>query len=354
MNKSLWPLPKARFCAILLLGISLGACAGRPQARVQMGIPEIPPPPPPPTPLERAAQRVRQNGRDIEKYFVLGDEGSILVRAMLREEMGDFEVIYDLEGAEALENSVFRVAFIVRDFWDEDAQMDTESSPNSIEDSLIWRPGPGTAGLLIAMDDDYFETWEQHFDFFDEYGARITFFLQGDYSPFSAKALARGHDVGFHSVNHLDLRRLSPEDFAMETYIGAEAFRQEGIPISSYAYPFGFSEPWMHEALRGHFGVLRGYGVTFRIYTEDQIRSGFINSRAIDNTVIRGEENFQRVVNLMLRTLKFLDDGRILPLTTHDISDESWAISQRRLEFLFKTAADLHLKFYLFRDFANE
>ena len=333
---------------ILLLGLFLVSCAGQPWARVEI---------PPPSPLELAAQRVRQNDSSIEKYFLLGEGGSILVRGELQVEMVDFNVVYDLGRAISLSDSSYRVRFLV---WEKGMETDiieaflkSEDTLNFIQDTLDWRPGPGRAGILLGMDDDYFETWEEHFDFFEQFGARITFFLQGDYTPFSAAALSRGHDVGFHSINHPDLRRVSEDVFSMETYLGAESFRHQGIPISSYAFPFGFSEPWMYEILLEHFGILRGYGVTFRIYHEHEIRNNFINSRAIDNTVLGGDENYEYVINLMLRTLKFLDDDRILPLTTHDISNDHWAISRQRLEFLFQTAVDLQLNFYLYSDFNN-
>jgi peptidoglycan/xylan/chitin deacetylase (PgdA/CDA1 family) len=203
------------------------------------------------------------------------------------------------------------------------------------------------------MDDDYVKAWEQSFDLFDKYGARITFFIQGEYIPFTVKALERGHDVGFHSINHLDLRKVSAEKFRKETVEPLSSYRREGVPLLSFAYPFGFSEPWMHKILLETFSILRGYGTTFRLYNEAEIRSGYIISRAIDNTVIRGEENFNRLITLMLRTVKFIDGG-FLPLTTHDISDTAlWGISKRRLEFLLKTASELKLKFYLYSDFSK-
>lgn len=102
------------------------------------------------------------------------------------------------------------------------------------------------------------------------------------------------------------------------------------------------------------FGILRGYGTTFRIYTEDAIRAGYISSRAIDNTVIKDDEDFDRYVTLMFRTLKFLGGDSILPLTTHDISETAaWGIAPRRLEYTLKTARDLNLKFYRYSDFAK-
>jgi hypothetical protein len=110
----------------------------------------------------------------------------------------------------------------------------------------------------------------------------------------------------------------------------------------------------MHDALLRSFGVLRGYGTTFQFYNEDQIRNSYISSRAIDNTVIPSDEDFYRTVNLMLRTVKFIDKNSVLPLTTHDISGTAqWGISPQRLEFLLKTANDLGLAFYCYGDFAK-
>jgi hypothetical protein len=108
----------------------------------------------------------------------------------------------------------------------------------------------------------------------------------------------------------------------------------------------------MHDVLLHSFGVLRGYGVTFRLYSEDEIRHGYISSRAIDNTVIPSDEDFFSIVQQMLITVKFMDKKLVLPLTTHDISTAAhWSVSPRRLEFLLKTANDLGLTFYRYSDF---
>jgi peptidoglycan/xylan/chitin deacetylase (PgdA/CDA1 family) len=289
--------------------------------------------------------RVKQNGSDIEKYFVLDDERRIIVKANLRDDTDEYEVVYDLEGAEALADSTYRVHFAIQ----------SGRSGASLNDSLIWRPRPASAGLLLAFDDDYMNSWEQHFDLFDKYNAKITFFIQGELNPFCAKALNRGHDVGYHSLNHLDLRKTSMAEFAAQTLDPAEAFRQAKVPLSSFAYPFGFSEPWMHEILFQSYTVLRGYGVTFRLYHKDKIRSAYIVSRAIDNIVIPADEDFDKAITLMLRTASFLEGNWVLPLTTHDISEAaSWGISPRRLEFLLKTTADFGIVFYRYSDFAGK
>jgi peptidoglycan/xylan/chitin deacetylase (PgdA/CDA1 family) len=341
---------------LLVLGLILSSCVSRPAiTTVEDPIPVVPEPviviAPPEiilTPMEQLHLRIRQNGNDIGKYFFLDDDGQIIVKAVFHDGENEFEVIYDLENIRVLGSSVFEVDFFIEEI----------HSGAHLDGTLIWRPVPAKEGLLLALDDNFFENWERYFDFFDEYDAKITFFIQGRPSAllsFSHNALSRGHDVGYHSLNHLDLRRASRVTFNRETVEPLEFFRQEGIPISSFAFPYGFSETWMHETLLQSFGVLRGYGTTFRLYSEEQVKAGYIISRAIDNTVIQGDENFQRTILLLFRTLKFLNDGQVLPLTTHIISDTAaWGISPSRLEFLFKTASDLQLKFYRYCDFIEE
>jgi peptidoglycan/xylan/chitin deacetylase (PgdA/CDA1 family) len=364
--------PLALELLLLILGLILSACASRPVLSVVeepvtvVAVPEpvidepvIAPPEIILSPIEQMRLRIQQNGNAIEKYFVLGSDGQIIVKGELRDRDNEYEVIYDLENIRILDSSVFELDFII----------DEINTGTRLEDTLIWRPVQGKEGLLLAMDDNYMENWERYFDFFDEYDAKITFFLQGNPQvisnprgtstppvllSFSHNALSRGHDVGYHSLNHLDLRRASRETFNRETAEPLEFFRQEGIPVSSFAYPYGFSETWMHDILLQSYSILRGYGTTFRLYSEEQIRAGYIISKAIDNTVIQGDENFQRTILMMLRTVKFLNDGQVLPLTTHIISDTAaWGISPNRLEFLLKTAMDLQLKFYRYCDFTD-
>jgi len=357
-------VPVTFFLAFLLC-----ACASRPRPPEEtvkelpvIFLPpqeELPPPeklpPPVKQPFEQALEKVKQNGKDIDKYFIL-DEGRIVVKAGLRDENGDFEIIYDLENAMEIAASAYEVGFSFRD----------KESGMILKDSLVWKPLAGDSastggsasigggGLLLSFDDDYTDSWERNFDLFDRYKARATFFIIGLPKSFCAKALNRGHDVGYHSLNHQDLRKMSRDEFNRETIESAKTFRDAGFPLSSFAYPYGFYEPWMHGALLRSFGLLRGYGVTFRLYSEAEIRQGYISSRAVDNTVIPSDEVFYRLVSLMLRTVKFIDKNLVLPLTTHDISAAApWGISPRRLEYLLKTANDLGLVFYRYSDFAK-
>jgi peptidoglycan/xylan/chitin deacetylase (PgdA/CDA1 family) len=233
--------------------------------------------------------------------------------------------------------------------------METPEEEDFLETSFLWVPTAGRAGVLLAFDDDYMENWEMYFDLFDKYGAKVTFFVQGEYNGalerFCAEALNRGHDVGYHTVHHTDLRGLSRERFFTEAISGAAAFREHGTPLKSFAYPYGFSSPWMHDELLQHYRILRGYGVTYKLYREEDFRTGYVSSRAIDNTVIKDDEDFARIITAMFRTVKFLGGEWVLPVTTHDISGSaSWGITPERLEYVLQTADDLKLEFYRYSD----
>ncbi|MDR2798388.1 MAG: polysaccharide deacetylase family protein [Treponema sp.] len=306
-----------------------------------------------PSVLEAVVQRVKQYTPEIKKYiFQEGD--TILVKSDIGpEDLPEvdaldhppdtrFEVVYDLQHAQQLDDARFWVDFSVQ-----------EQSTGSVQqDRLLWHIQEDAAGLLLAFDDNYQDAWERNLEVFDQYGAKVTFFIQGDLCPFCFTALSKGHDVGYHTQHHLNLTQVSRETFFVETLAALDIFRNAGIPLRSFAYPYGLSEPWMHEELSQSFKILRGYGVTFRVYDEETIRKGYISSKALDNILYKQDADFEAVITIMLRTLKFIGGEQILPLTTHDISDTAdWGIKPHRLKYMLQTAKDLHLRFYRYQDF---
>jgi peptidoglycan/xylan/chitin deacetylase (PgdA/CDA1 family) len=295
------------------------------------------------SPIDLATRRVKQNQSDIRKYFALDEVADIIVMAELTEQSEDFHVVYDLVNAvPSVDGSRFTVSFSISG----------KQSGEVRDDTLEWLIREDKAGLLLALDDDYQDVWTEYLDTFDRYGAKITFFVQGRLDPFCALALSRGHDVGYHSINHLNLPKVSREVFFEETTSDINTFRDAGVPLNSFAYPFGLSESWMHEELLHYFKILRGYGVTFRVYDTAAIQRGYISSKAIDNTLYKQDAGFEAIITLMLRTIKFIGGDIVLPLTTHTISDGAdWGIKPARLEYLLHMADQLKLKFYRYCDF---
>jgi peptidoglycan/xylan/chitin deacetylase (PgdA/CDA1 family) len=291
--------------------------------------------------------RVKADSASIEKYFVTDENGVISVMADFREDNTEFEIRYAPEappdfpsGKESL-----RVNFSVED----------KQSGERLEDHFQWLIREDAAGILLAFDDDYMPAWEDSFDTLDKYGARVTYFVQGELTDFCFRAMERGHDIGYHTIHHLNLPKVSEEEFYFETTSDISTFRLAGIPLRTFAYPFGLSEPWMREALADTFAIQRGFGATFRLYTPALVREGYVIARSIDNILFPEDAAFRAMIDAMFGALKFMGGGRVLPITTHNISDTAqWGITPGRLEYLLESARFFRLKFYRYTDFVDD
>ena len=292
----------------------------------------------PPKMPESAIDKVKRNSPEIEKYYLLDETGDIIVRGKTE----TFQVEYDLKNAGIDNAGTYAIPFTV-----------TYIKTGTVEeDTLLWKPQKDGVGILLSFDDNFFAEWERYFDLFDRYNAQVTFFVQGTYSSFTDKAIKRGHDVGYHSLQHSDLSKVSRQTFYTEAISPAAGFRNAGAPLVSFAYPFGFYEPWMHEELLKTYRILRGFNTSFQAYSKTAImRDSFIFSKSIDNVLFKRDDDFNTMIDIMLRTVKFIGGGLILPITTHNISDtDDWGIKPQRLEYILQTARDLQLNFYRYGD----
>ena len=328
------------------------SCAGRPVPRDHAPPPEDSvPPEKPEKAFETALRHVRNNSPLVKKSFQLNEGAAaaaeknapeIIVTGECQFDGEVFAVVYDLAGAVKTGDNRFRIAFSLE-----------EPGGVSHNGELFWSLADDEAGLLLSLDDDYQESWWWHFGLFEQYGARITFFVQGTQdrvAGFCDEALRRNHDIGFHTINHYDMTKVSREVFDRETIEAAEDFRIACIPLSAFAWPFGFSHPWMREALSPVFKITRGYGANYRLYDAQTVRGGYIVSKAIDNIMYPDDGYFERSIRLLLFAAKFI--GGVVPFTTHEIADTAqWGIKPQRLEYVLQTTRELKLRFYTFSDF---
>ena len=362
-----------RAFVLVLLAVTGLSCASRPSiipvtTTTTTFEPSIQPGEEPREPFERALWNIKRDTPLFKKYIEggaallsgLGIEGAenISVKGESLIDGNEFRVTYDLANAIQIDKENFYIPFFLEDLTDGVSRFD----------AIYWSPIENEAGLLLSLDDDYWNVWRRYFNVFDGFGAKITFFVQGSLDPnvsanvnnssseevslvdFCFEALGRGHDLGYHSINHPDLRSVSRETFNFETIEAAELFLRAGIPFSAFGFPFGFSEPWMRETLTPFFHFTRGYGTNIRFYDSETITNGYVISKAIDNIVFPDDEKFGNDIRLMLLATKFTG-SHIIPFTTHDISDTAqWGITPERLEFVLKTAQELKLRFYTYRN----
>lgn len=129
--------------------------------------------------------------------------------------------------------------------------------------------GGGTgAGLALSFDDSGIDTWMTARPLFQQYAARVTFFVSrydrvGDEARAQLRELAGdGHEIAAHTVNHLNAPQYV-EEYGMAAYLADEALpsieilRRDGYEVTSFAYPFGARTGELDDELAAHTPVLR-------------------------------------------------------------------------------------------------
>lgn len=205
-------------------------------------------------------------------------------------------------------------------------------------------------GILLAFDDYSAETWREAFDLFEKYDVHVTFFINAsEPTDFCTEAAARGHEIGFHTVNHAKLTDVSREEFYAQAIAPIAVFREAGCELTSFAYPYGEYEDWMNEALLKHYQSVRG-AWHYQGYYKEQVENGFIESKSIDNISFESTEDYRIQIGEMLDGLNACDNGTVASMFSHAIGAGDWCISLERLEILFQEAQKRGLKFYTFKE----
>lgn len=210
-------------------------------------------------------------------------------------------------------------------------------------------PQKNPSGILMAFDDYYEENWEQYFDLFEKYGAKVTFFINaGLPTDFCYDAIGRGHEIGFHTMGHADMEEATAEEIWTEAIAPIEEFRKRGIELTSFAYPYGAYTEETNQKLLQHYKVVRG-GYYYEIVPKENLKTGFVEAKPIDNNKFSSDLQFWWVINKMLYSVRF-QEGAVLPVYSHAIESGETCITPKRLEYILKRAKELNLEFYTYKE----
>lgn len=205
------------------------------------------------------------------------------------------------------------------------------------------------SGILLAFDDYSPESWEEYLDLFDEYGAKVTFFVNAAQpTEFCHHALDRGHEIGFHTVDHIRLKECSEEQVYEQAIAPIEVFREKGIELTSFAYPYGNYDEGLNEMLLAHYNVVRG-AYFCELNAKYKLRKGFVESMPLDNVNFETDEQFQERITEILTQVKNAK-GIVVGFYSHAIGGGEWCINEDNLIFLLEKAKELGLKFYTYKD----
>ncbi len=128
-------------------------------------------------------------------------------------------------------------------------------------------------GLALSFDDAFVPQWYDLRPLFQQYGARVTFFvsrypnLLDDWHLMLKELAGDGHDIEAHSVLHMRAPTYVEEN-GLGAYMKDEALpsidllRADGYEVTTYAYPFGARTGELDDALLDHVKLVRSVSFT--------------------------------------------------------------------------------------------
>lgn len=204
-------------------------------------------------------------------------------------------------------------------------------------------------GIVLAFDDYNAGDWENYFDLFDKYNVKVTFFVNC-YEPteFCFRAIEHGHEIAYHTAGHADLTKISDDEIYSQAIAPIEVFREQGIELTTFAYPSGAYTEELNELLLQHYNVLRGAWY-YQVVGKHEMQNGFVESLSIDNIHYDSDEQFREQVDCILEELSN-NKGAVVGLYSHGISDGAWCVFPERLEYIFQRAQEMGIQFYTYKE----
>lgn len=204
-------------------------------------------------------------------------------------------------------------------------------------------------GILLAFDDANFSNWEAYLDLFDKYNVKVTFFVNGEEpNEFCFKAIEHGHEIAYHTADHVDLTQLTEDEVYQQAIKPIEVFREQGIELTTFAYPYGSYNESLNEMLLQHYNIVRGAWY-YQPAGKHEMRHGFVESLPINNLDYSTDEAFRNRIDSVLEELSN-NKGVVVGLYSHAIEGGVWCIMPEKLEYLFQRAQEEGIQFYTYKE----
>lgn len=214
-------------------------------------------------------------------------------------------------------------------------------------------------GVCISFDDRTIDQWFELRELYNQYNARVTFFVTrfDSLTPAQVEKLrvlqSDGHEIGFHGALHVVSERYIRE-YSMEEYLtneivnGINTMNRNGFYPTSFSYPYSAKYKGTDEELLKYFYVLRNEVV---LREEDNIvdagvffkhdGSRLVNAIAIDRNSALTPEQLKAGMEHAART------KQVLLLYGHE---PNRTFDPKTLELIFKLAQQNGLKYFRISD----
>jgi len=207
--------------------------------------------------------------------------------------------------------------------------------------------GRTNKNVIITFDDRSIDEWFAQRELFNSYNIKATFFisspqlLNNEQIDKLKSLVADGHEIGCHGLNHKKATEENQYQY-IETEIepAIQWLSDYGFTVTSFAYPFGSSTPYLDSILTNYFTFIRKATYNYKdtlisTYPEIYAQKGlFCNTNAMG---IDGNYNIS-IDNLKDAIIKAKETDSYLVLYAHKIDDsnEDYSVTPQYLEEFFK------------------
>lgn len=218
-------------------------------------------------------------------------------------------------------------------------------------------------GIILSFDDHHVTDWYNADAVLNKYHWKATFNVS-NFASLDNKDIeklkilqSKGHEIASHGNNHLSATEFISSQ-AIYKYLDTEvlpsikAMTDQGLKVSSFAYPFGERVKKIDKVLLEHFIMLRG---TTYSKKAPSIHNNYANgSRVVFGLGI--DQNYGNDINYILRMLRYAkDNNKIAVFYGHHIQQGNptgYVTAYRTLETICQYVKENKMRFFALKDLA--
>ena len=218
--------------------------------------------------------------------------------------------------------------------------------------------------IALTFDDANVDNWHSYLPLLDSLHIKATFYIS-HYHTLSAEQKQKifdlqraGHEIAYHTTNHLDLpKEVTKIGLALterrEIAEDLRLMQADGFTITNFAYPYGSHSNELDQCLLRRFKSVRAL-CSYPNYEKSLVKESgegkvLYGANADNNSRLKEEG----MANLMTKAKENRD---CLVLVGHQINNKNikLQISRDRLIFLARTAAEKNLEFITINKIATK
>ncbi|MBI5352124.1 MAG: polysaccharide deacetylase family protein [Chloroflexi bacterium] len=196
--------------------------------------------------------------------------------------------------------------YVTPEMFDEEMQLLSDWGYSTITTELLIKAINEGADLpahpvLITFDDGHLDNYTNAYPIMKKYGFTGVLYIVANYMGAEdylnadqiIEMASAGWEVGSHSVNHLDLTKLDPEQQRYEIIESRSILESRlGVPVLTIAYPFGLSNSSVVDyTVHGGYVGAMGLGMTYN--------QGSFNLFALQRREIKGYYDILKFADLL-------------------------------------------------------